>query len=595
MTAARDPKAAKTVIELRRIREELDRLEDRPGTAAALEAVEVLEEEPLAPVLAEDALRAAVANAAATGRSPVAVIDGDALACALGAALHYPVLESAALMALPPAFDLLGPAEAAQRGCVIVKRGADYLAVTGNPFDPALRGWLELKVPLTLSWHLAAPGEITAYVAKFEQDLRAMDVAAVAGEGAQLADTDVENLSLASITADSSPVVKLVNSTIYDALKAGASDVHLETRPGGLAVRYRVDGVLVHVVTLGGAELCEQVISRVKVMSELDIAERRVPQDGRFRLALKGRPIDFRVSVMPSVHGEDAVLRILDKQALTDELQGLRLDVLGFEAEVVKRLQRLSELPYGMLLVTGPTGSGKTTTLYAAISETNTGHDKIVTIEDPVEYQLPGVLQIPVNEKKGLTFARGLRSILRHDPDKIMVGEIRDPETAQIAIQSALTGHLVFTTVHANNVFDVLGRFAHMQVDAYAFVSALNGILAQRLVRVVCEHCAEPVQPSLELIGQSGLQPPAVSDWRFRSGRGCSHCRGTGYKGRRAVGELLVLNDELREAIVARAPARRLKELALAGGSRLIRTVALELVQQGVTTLLEANRVTALA
>jgi general secretion pathway protein E len=389
--------------------------------------------------------------------------------------------------------------------------------------------------------------------------------------------------------------VKLVHSTVYDALKAGASDIHLETRPGGLAIRYRVDGVLVHVATLGGADLCEQVISRIKVMSELDIAERRVPQDGRFRLGLKGRAIDFRVSVMPSVHGEDAVLRILDKQALTDEMQSLRLDTLGFDPEVVKRLQRLSELPYGMLLVTGPTGSGKTTTLYAALSETNTGLDKIVTIEDPVEYQLPGVLQIPVNEKKGLTFARGLRSILRHDPDKIMVGEIRDPETAQIAIQSALTGHLVFTTVHANNVFDVLGRFAHMEVDAYAFVSALNGILAQRLVRVICPHCAEPTQPKADAIRQSGLLPETVAGWEFRTGRGCANCRGTGYKGRKAIGELLVLTDELREAIVARAPARRLKELALEGGSKLIRTAALELVQQGVTTLLEANRVTAMA
>jgi general secretion pathway protein E len=593
VSAARETQPAKTVIELNRLREELavevmDAAQPQPAVA------------PVPPSLAEDALRSAVASAASTGRSPVAVLaessglEGDALARALGAALHYPVLESAALMALAPAFDLLGPADAARRGCVIVKRGAEYLAVIGDPFDLALRGWLELKVPHDLSWHLAAPDEITAYIAKFEQDLRAMDVAAVASDE-KLVDSDVEDLSLASISADSSPVVKLVHSTVYDALKAGASDIHLETRPGGLAVRYRVDGVLVHIVTLGGAELCEQVISRIKVMSELDIAERRVPQDGRFRLALKGRAIDFRVSVMPSAYGEDAVLRILDKQALTDELLGLRLDALGFDAEVVRRLRRLSELPYGMLLVTGPTGSGKTTSLYAAISETNTGRDKIVTIEDPVEYQLPGVLQIPVNEKKGLTFARGLRSILRHDPDKIMVGEIRDPETAQIAIQSALTGHLVFTTVHANNVFDVLGRFTHMQVDTYAFVSALNGILAQRLLRVVCEQCAEPVQPSIDLIGESGLSPTAVSDWNFRGGRGCAHCRGTGYKGRRAIGELLILNDELREAIVARAPARRLKELALAGGSKLLRGAALDLVQRGVTTLVEANRVTALA
>jgi general secretion pathway protein E len=627
VSAARHPKPVETVIELSRVREQVDRLADRgPGAPAGdtVEAIDVVEfmdvvelggarevvdgppgapEAPAAasPPLSEETLRAAVASAAATGRSPVQVLaetsglGGDALARALGEALRYPVLESAALMALSPAFDLLGPADAARRGCVVARRGAELLAVLGDPFDLGLRSWLELRVPHGLSWHLAAPGEITAYVARFEQDLRAMDVAALAASGEKGADGEIENLSLATISADSSPVVKLVHSTVYDALKAGASDIHLETRPGGLAVRYRIDGVLVHVITLGGADLCEQVISRVKVMSELDIAERRVPQDGRFRLALKGRPIDFRVSVMPSVHGEDAVLRILDKQALTDELQGLRLDALGFVDDVVRSLRRLSELPYGMLLVTGPTGSGKTTTLYAAISETNTGRDKIVTIEDPVEYQLPAVLQIPVNEKKGLTFARGLRSILRHDPDKIMVGEIRDPETAQIAIQSALTGHLVFTTVHANNVFDVLGRFSHMQVDAYALVSALNGILAQRLVRVVCEQCAEPVEPEPELVARSGLQAAAVQGWRFRAGRGCAHCRGTGYKGRRAIGELLVLDDELREAIVGRAPARRLKELALAGGSKLLRSAALELVRDGATTLVEANRVTALA
>jgi general secretion pathway protein E len=522
-------------------------------------------------------------------------LDGDALARALGAALHYPVLEGPALMALAPAFELLGPAEASRRGCVVVERDGERLAVLGDPFDLPLRGWLELRVPGPLAWHLAAPGEIKAFVARHEQGLRAMDVAALAGQGERAQEPGLEELSLATISAASSPVVKLVHSTVYDALRAGASDVHLETGPGGLSVRYRLDGVLVHVATLGGADLCEQVISRIKVMSELDIAERRVPQDGRFRVSLQGRPIDFRVSVMPSVHGEDAVLRILDKQALTDELLGLRLDGLGFEPAVVRRLRRLSELPYGMLLVTGPTGSGKTTTLYAAISETNTGRDKIVTIEDPVEYQLPGVLQIPVNEKKGLTFARGLRSILRHDPDKIMVGEIRDPETAQIAIQSALTGHLVFTTVHANNVFDVLGRFSHMQVDAYALVSALNGILAQRLLRLVCEQCAEPAAPPAELLAASSLAAPAVAGWTFRSGRGCAHCRGTGYRGRRAIGELLVLDDELREAVVARAPARRLKELALARGARLLRTAALGLVESGVTTLEEANRVTALA
>ena len=394
---------------------------------------------------------------------------------------------------------------------------------------------------------------------------------------------------------DSSPIVKLVHSTIFDALRTGASDIHLESTHAGLVVRYRVDGVLITVATVNGADVSEQVISRLKVMSELDIAERRVPQDGRFKTAVNGRPIDFRVSIIPSVFGEDAVLRVLDKQALTDELRGLRLDALGFDPKTIARLRRLSALPYGMLLVTGPTGSGKTTTLYAAISETHTGSDKFVTIEDPVEYQLPGVLQIPVNEKKGLTFARGLRSILRHDPDKIMVGEIRDPETAQIAIQSALTGHLVFTTVHANNVFDVMGRFVHMGVDAYSFVSALSGILAQRLIRVVCEQCAESVRPPRALLDESGVSVVATATYNFRAGRGCLHCRGSGYRGRKAIGELLVLNDEIREAFIARVPVRQLKELAVKAGVRFIRDAALDLVRSGHTTLEEVNRVTTLA
>jgi general secretion pathway protein E len=567
---------------------------------AALIDLRVVADTPSVADLPDDLIRAAL-TAGQDGRTVIARLmeatglDGEKLALALGSKLDYPVLSDVVLLDLPPAFDVLGPTDAARRGCVIVRRGAELLAVTSDPFDPAIRGWVEVRVHVPLQWVLASAESISAFIARHEQDMRAMDVAGMSDDDGDADRDDVENLSLATISSDSSPVVKLVHSTVYDALKAGASDIHLETRPSGLAVRYRVDGVLIHVASLGGADLCEQVISRIKVMSELDIAERRVPQDGRFKLALKGRPIDFRVSIIPSVHGEDAVLRILDKQTLTDELQGLRLDGLGFDPEVVTRLRRLSNLPYGMLLVTGPTGSGKTTTLYAAISETNTGQDKIITIEDPVEYQLAGVLQIPVNEKKGLTFARGLRSVLRHDPDKIMVGEIRDPETAQIAIQSALTGHLVFTTVHANNVFDVLGRFAHMEVDPYAFVSALNGIMAQRLIRVVCEQCAEPHQPSPEMIAQAGLQLPAVAAWQFRVGRGCAHCRGTGYKGRKAIGELLVLTDELREAIVARAPARKLKELAEAGGSKLMRTVALELVRDGKTTLLEANRVTAMA
>jgi len=551
--------------------------------------------------LGEALLTAAMAEAQATGRSTLEILEQRAglgpaeLAAELARAMDYKVLTHAELVRLEPAFDLLGPSEAARRNCVVVHSKAALLAVIADPFDGDLRSWLEVRVPQSLDWILAPRSEIAAYIAHHEQSLRALD-SAVAGNASQASTAGiVDNLSLASISQDTSPVVKLVHSTLYDALRAGASDVHLETLPNGLVVRYRIDGVLVQMASVTGAEVSEQVISRIKVMAELDIAERRVPQDGRFKVSIDGRPTDFRVSIIPSVFGEDAVLRVLDKKALTEKVHGLSLDSLGFDPDTVLQLRRLSSLAYGMLLVTGPTGSGKTTTLYAAISETQTGNDKIVTIEDPVEYQLQGVLQIPVNEKKGLTFARGLRSILRHDPDKIMVGEIRDPETAQIAIQSALTGHLVFTTVHANNVFDVMGRFVHMGVDTYSFVAALSGILAQRLVRVVCEQCATSHTPSRRLLEESQLPIAAHAAYEFRIGMGCSHCRGTGYRGRKAVGELLILDDELREAIIARAPVRQLKELAHRKGIRLIRQSALDLVRRGETTLEEVNRVTTMA
>jgi general secretion pathway protein E len=517
------------------------------------------------------------------------------LAAALARALDYPVVTRAELAAMEPAFDLLGPTEASRRQCLVVREGQRLLAVIADPFAAELRSWLEVRVPQALEWALAPRPEIAAFIARHEQSLRALDSTMATSGGTDASQGIVDNLSLASISQDSSPIVKLVHSTLYDALRAGASDVHLETVANGMVVRYRIDGVLVQMASVAGAEVSEQVVSRIKVMAELDIAERRVPQDGRFKVAIDGRATDFRVSIIPSVFGEDAVLRVLDKQAITEKVQGLTLDALGFDAETVMQLRKLATLPYGMLLVTGPTGSGKTTTLYAAISETQTGSDKIVTIEDPVEYQLAGVLQIPVNEKKGLTFARGLRSILRHDPDKIMVGEIRDPETAQIAIQSALTGHLVFTTVHANNVFDVMGRFNHMGVDTYSFVAALNAILAQRLVRVVCDQCADSYAPSRRLLEESRLPIAAHASYDFRMGRGCKHCRGTGYRGRKAVGELLVLNDEIREAIIARAPVRQLKELAARNGVKLIRERALELVRRGETTLEEVNRVTLMA
>jgi general secretion pathway protein E len=400
-------------------------------------------------------------------------------------------------------------------------------------------------------------------------------------------------LTLTSIQGEASPAVKLINSTVFDALRLEASDIHLESLPQGLLIKFRIDGVLNRIAMVNNPMLAEQCVARIKVLAELDIGEKRVPQDGRFRVAARGRDIDIRVSIMPSIHGEDAVLRVLDKKALMDSVQRLTLDSLGFDGRTIQLLRRLAAEPYGMMLVTGPTGSGKTTTLYAALTEINHGEDKVITIEDPVEYQLPGVLQIPVNERKGLTFAVGLRSILRHDPDKILVGEIRDPETAQIAVQSALTGHMVFTSVHANNTFDVIGRFMHMGVDPYNFVSSLTGVVAQRLVRQNCPHCAESVEIEPALLEESGISDP--QNYSFKAGRGCAQCRNTGYKGRRAIAEVLRLTDEIREMIVARASIRSLKEQARNEGTRFLRDVALDLVRQGQTTLQEVNRVTFVA
>jgi type IV pilus assembly protein PilB len=401
-----------------------------------------------------------------------------------------------------------------------------------------------------------------------------------------------EVLSIDKITSDISPIIKLVDSTIFNAIQRRASDIHIETREREVVIKYRIDGVLYQAMEPIDKRHHQTIISRIKVMSELDIAEKRIPQDGRFKLRFEGRNIDFRVSVMPSVHGEDCVIRILDKESMNKEFKNLRLDILGFDDETVHKVRKFIREPYGMVLVTGPTGSGKTTTLYAALSEIQSSEDKIVTIEDPVEYQLGGITQIPVNEKKGLTFARGLRSILRHDPDKIMVGEIRDEETAQIAVQSALTGHLVFTTVHANNVVDVLGRFLNMNVDLYNFVSALNCVLAQRLVRKVCRHCKEGAPASRQLLEESGLDPERYADQIFYEGAGCIECNGTGFLGRMAISELLDLSDRIRELILERRPASEIKRAASSEGMTFLRESALERAFQGVTTLREINKVT---
>ena len=519
-------------------------------------------------------------------------LDADATLNLLAAQGHLPAFDMAALNALSVDFDKLQFNECARRHC-LAARDADarlWLLLT-DPWDTSTRAYAAHVLGAPFKTGLAHVADLSALLARHEEGLRAME--GMGGTGMQaIQDSGAEALSFASIAEDTSPVVRLVRSTLYDALKAGASDIHLETDARGLTVKYRIDGVLSHVAQVPGVDVAEQAVSRIKVMSELDIAERRVPQDGRFKVAIQGREVDVRVSVMPSVFGEDAVLRILDRQALSEELAGLTLEGLGYAGAPLARIRKLAAEPYGMLLVTGPTGSGKTTTLYAAISEINHGRDKIITIEDPVEYHLPGVLQIPVNERKGLSFARGLRSILRHDPDKIMVGEIRDADTAQIAVQSALTGHLVFTTVHANNVFDVIGRFIHMGVDPYSFVSALNGIVAQRLLRMNCPHCAAPTIPSDALLELSGLSADTTRDFQFRQGSGCGHCRGTSYKGRRAIAEILLLTDEVRELIVARAPVGQIKDAAARGGTRSLREAALERVKSGETTLEEINRVT---
>ena len=403
-----------------------------------------------------------------------------------------------------------------------------------------------------------------------------------------------ETISGDRLTRDStaSPVVRLVETIIFTALERRASDIHIEARDSEVAVKYRIDGVLQHAMQPIAKEWHSTVLSRIKVLSDLDIAERRVPQDGRFRVKYKGRYIDLRVSIMPASHGEDAVLRVLDKETLSEKFQSLTLDVVGFSGEETRRFRRYIREPYGMVLVTGPTGSGKTTTLYAAINEIKTDEDKIVTIEDPVEYQLRGITQIPVNEKKGLTFARGLRSILRHDPDKIMVGEIRDQETAQIAIQSALTGHLVFTTVHANNVTDVIGRFINMGVEPYNFVSALNCIMAQRLVRVICVKCTKPKKYSPEELKEAGLDPVGWGNVTFAEGAGCLECSGTGYHGRTAICELLDLTDRIREMIVDRRPTSEIKRIACEEGMITLRESGLAKIRAGITTVKEINKVT---
>jgi len=475
-------------------------------------------------------------------------------------------------------------------------RETTLVVAMADPSQLQLTDELSLLLGKRLQIKVATVSQIGDLLKRTEQSQRVLDQAT---EGFTLQvvgdeeDTD-ENISMEKLTRETgvSPVVRLVDTVIFTALERRASDIHIETRNSEVVVKYRIDGVLQYAMQPLAKDWHATILSRIKVMSELDIAERRIPQDGRFRVRYKGRFVDFRVSIMPSVHGEDAVLRVLDKETLSEKFRNLTLDVVGFDREEAMRFRRYIREPYGMVLVTGPTGSGKTTTLYAAINEIKNDEDKIITIEDPVEYQVRGITQIPVNEKKGLTFARGLRSILRHDPDKIMVGEIRDQETAQIAINSALTGHLVFTTVHANNCTDVIGRFINMGVEPYNFVSALNCIMAQRLVRVICENCKRRVNYAPEVLKESGLDPAEWSQVIFYEGPGCLECSGSGYRGRTAITEILDLSDRIREMIIGRRPTSEIKRVAREEGMSFLRESGLKKVRDGVTTLREINKVT---
>ena len=480
-------------------------------------------------------------------------------------------------------------------GFVPHRRDARALVVVvADPTDLPRLDELSLLLGSPLTVAVGTASAIESILKKSEGSQRVLDEATESFELQLLrGDEDgEESLTVERLTRDTSPVIRLVDSMVYTAIQRRASDIHVETQDDAVFVRYRIDGVLQSAMRPLDKQFHSPILSRIKVMSELDIAEKRVPQDGRFKVRMPGRTIDFRVSIMPSVHGEDAVIRILDKESIGEQFRDLQLDVLGFPDDELRRFRKYIAEPYGMVLVTGPTGSGKTTTLYAALSEIQTPEDKIITIEDPVEYQLKGITQIPINERKGLTFARGLRSILRHDPDKIMVGEIRDPETAQIAIQSALTGHLVFTTVHANNVIDVLGRFLNMGVEEYQFVSALNCVLAQRLVRTICADCRRPAAVAPRELDESGLDPALARQHAFYEGGGCIECGGTGYRGRTAICELLDLTDNIRELILSRRSTSEIKSAARAEGMRFLRESAVERALHGVTTLREVNKVT---
>lgn len=476
---------------------------------------------------------------------------------------------------------------------------ADALANRVVPLQYQQQGWLVPEDPLSLplrQWMhsfplrpaVASPAWVREQLNRLGKQQRTLDQLEPQNSDGNN-DEVMLDISPVAIAQENNAVIKLVNATLFDALQSRASDIHLSAIPDGLEVKYRIDGVLHAIRQCAGAQHAEQVISRVKVLSCMDIAERRVPQDGRFKALIHQQPIDFRVSVIPGIHGEDAVLRVLDMS----RDQTLNLSSLGFDEYSQQAIRQLTHKPHGMVLVTGPTGSGKSTTLYATLSELNSGENKIITIEDPVEYQLSGVLQIPVNDRKGFTFARGLRAILRHDPDIILVGEIRDGETAGIAVQAALTGHVVLSSVHANNVFSVLERFLYMQVDPASLITALNGVVAQRLVRTICSSCAVDTAPDDEALAAWQASHLREISPRWMRGQGCELCRHSGYHGRLALAEVLSFSDAMKEALLARSAARVLRQVALADGFIPLKEIALRAVLEGKTTLQEVNRVIA--
>ena len=523
------------------------------------------------------------------------VLSDDVVAQALAQQFGLEYADLDTVVADPALGESLPPDLFIRYNFIPLQKTEDGLVIAiSDPTNVAELDDLEMQLDMQLVCQVAARSKITAHLGQAQGSKQVLQEVSEDFKLQLVKETDKgeEVLSIEKLTDDSSPIIRLIDSTLFDALNKRASDIHIESSPDGVQIKYRVDGVLFRATEPLDGRFQGPIISRIKVMSELDISERRIPQDGRFKVRMAGKSIDFRVSIMPSIFGEDAVIRILDKESIAKDLHGLTLDALGIEGHELTRFRRMIREPYGMVLVTGPTGSGKTTTLYAALTEIYNEQEKIITIEDPVEYQLKGVVQIPVNEKKGLTFARGLRSILRHDPDKIMVGEIRDPETAQIAVQSALTGHLVFTTVHANNVFDVLGRFLHMGIDAYNFVSSLNCVAAQRLIRKICVHCKKTVTYEREDFIASGLDYDKLKDHIFYKGAGCKECNGQGYHGRTAILELLDLDDNLRDLIIKKASVSQLKEAARAAGTSFLRDSAIEKLLKGETTLAEINRVT---